>query len=66
MRKQIAEFYQDVALFAVPTRTPIITDIAEKALHIRNPFTSMKSVRPCLPSPAASQCDARSDRLAPG
>lgn len=52
MQKQIAEFYQDVALFAVPTRTPIVTDIAEKALHIRNPFTSMKGVRPYLPSPA--------------
>jgi hypothetical protein len=52
MQKQISEFYQDVALFAFPRRVPVIADIQEKALHIRNPFTSMPGVRPHLPSPA--------------
>lgn len=53
MRKEIAEFYKDVALFAFPRREPVIADIQEKALFIRNPFTSMRGVRPYLPSPAS-------------
>jgi len=52
MQKQIREFYEDVALFAFPRREPVIADIQEKVLHIRNPFTSMPGVRPYLPSPA--------------
>jgi hypothetical protein len=53
MQKQIREFYEDVALFAFPRREPVIADIDEKALFIRNPFTSMPGVRPRLPSPAS-------------
>jgi len=53
MRKEISEFYKDVALFAFPRREPIIADIDEKALFIRNPYTSMPGVRPHLPSPAS-------------
>lgn len=52
MQKAIRGYYQDVALFAFPRREPVITDIQEKALFIRNPFTSMPGVRPYLPSPA--------------
>ncbi len=53
MRKEISEFYKDVAVFAFPHREPVIADIQEKALFIRNPFTSMRGVRPYLPSPAS-------------
>jgi len=53
MQKEISAFYKDVALFAFPRREPVIADIQEKALFIRNPFTSMKGVRPHLPSPAS-------------
>lgn len=52
MKKQINDFYKDVAVFAFPRREPVIADIREKALFIRNPYTSMKGVRPHLPSPA--------------
>lgn len=53
MRKQLAEFYEDVAVYAFPRRDPLIEDVDEKALFIRNPYTSMKGVRPYLPSPAS-------------
>jgi len=52
MRKEISAFYKDVAVFAFPHRQPVIADIREKALFIRNPYTSMRGVRPYLPSPA--------------
>jgi hypothetical protein len=53
MRKGLADFYEDVAVYAFPRRDPVITDINEKALFIRNPYTSMKGVRPHLPSPTS-------------
>lgn len=53
MRKDLADFYEDVAVYAFPRREPVITDINEKALFIRNPYTSMKGVREYLPSPAS-------------
>lgn len=51
MRKQISGFHKDVVVLAFPRRQPIITDIKEKALFIRHPYTSKKGVRPHLPSP---------------
>jgi len=53
MRKEIGEFHKDVAVFAFPRREPLIEDVQEKALFIRNPFTSMRGVRPHLPSPVS-------------
>ena len=53
MRKTLADFYEDVAVYAFPRRDPVNTDIDEKALFIRNPYTSMRGVRPYLPSPAS-------------
>lgn len=53
MKKEISGFHQDVAVFAFPRCEPVIADIQEKALFIRNPFTSMPRVRPYLPSPAS-------------
>ena len=44
MRKDLADFYEDVALYAFPRCDPVIEDIDEKALFIRNPYTSMVAV----------------------
>jgi len=51
MRKALADFYEDVAVYAFPRRDAVVADIDEKALFIRNPYTSMRGVRPYLPSP---------------
>ncbi|MCP4312455.1 MAG: glycosyl hydrolase [Bacteroidetes bacterium] len=51
MQKDLADFYEDVAVYAFPSCDAVIDDIFEKALFIRNPYTSMEGVRPYLPSP---------------
>jgi hypothetical protein len=53
IQEEISAFFKDVAVFAFPRREPGIENIQDKALHIRNPFTSMPGVRPYLPSPAS-------------
>ena len=50
--KLISPFYQDVAVFAFPARKPLIDDIDEKALFVREPFTSAKLVKSFLPTSA--------------
>ncbi len=49
-----AAFYADVAVLAVPT--PVgdqkITDIDEKALYYRSPFSSVEGVKPYIPAPS--------------
>ncbi|MCU0784545.1 MAG: glycosyl hydrolase, partial [Verrucomicrobia bacterium] len=50
--KALSPFYQDVAVFAFPSRKPVIADIDEKALFVREPFTSAKQVKPFLPTAA--------------
>ncbi len=45
-------FYEDVAVFAFPNRPPVIADINEKALYVREPFTSAKKVKPYLATKA--------------
>jgi hypothetical protein len=47
-------FYRDVAVLAFPTpaQGPLISDIDEKALYVRAPYSSQPGVRPFLPSPA--------------
>ena len=45
-------FYEDVAVLAFPSRQPLVTDIDEKALFFRNPFSSMPGVKPYLPTSA--------------
>jgi hypothetical protein len=58
MRKALADFYEDVAVYAFPRRDAVIKDVDEKALFIRNPYTSMRGVRPYLPSPVSyPACD---------
>lgn len=53
MQQELAGFYEDVAVYAFPRCDPLIDAVDEKALFIRNPYTSMKGVRPYLPSPAS-------------
>ena len=46
-------FYDDVAVLAVPfAGSGAIADIDEKALFVREPFTSKPRVKPFLPAPA--------------
>jgi len=47
-------FYRDVAVlaFPVPAAGPPIADIDEKALYVREPYSSKPGVKPFLPSPA--------------
>ena len=45
-------FYEDVALWAFPSRKPLIADIDEKALFYRGPYTLKKVVKPYLPTAA--------------
>jgi hypothetical protein len=48
------EFYRDIAVLAFPaaSRQDTLTDIDEKALYIRAPYSSQPGVRPFIPSPA--------------
>ncbi|MDD8026775.1 MAG: glycosyl hydrolase [Acidobacteriota bacterium] len=48
-------FYADVAVLAVPSvpADSRISDIDEKALFLRHPYSSMPKVKPFLPAPAA-------------
>ena len=65
MRKELTEFYEDVAVYAFPRRDPVIKDIDEKALFLRNPYTSKRGVRPHLPSPASHPAAAAADVINP-
>ncbi len=65
MQKDVREFYKDVAVFAFPRREPVVADIQEKALFIRNPFTSMPGVRLRLPSPASYPAATAAQIIAP-
>lgn len=51
--KERADYYEDVAVLAFPTPadTQKITDIDEKALYYRSPYSSVAGVKPFLPAP---------------
>ena len=53
--KMRSPFYEDVFVYAFPRRKPIIRDVSEKALYERNPYTSMRGVKPYLPAPSQYQ-----------
>ncbi|WP_184546553.1 glycosyl hydrolase [Mucilaginibacter sp. FT3.2] len=56
LKKQWNNFYEDVAVLAYPTpaaASPPITDVDEKALYYRAPYSSVKGVKQFLPSVAA-------------
>jgi len=65
MKKAIGTFYKDEFVLAFPSRKPVIGDISEKALFIRNPYTSKRGVRPCLPSPASYPAAAEGQVIDP-
>ncbi len=48
-----SEFYRDVAVLAFPTPegSERITDLDEKALYVRAPYSSQPGVKPYLPAP---------------
>jgi len=51
--KMRTDFYEDVAVYAFPKCVPVISDINEKALYDRYPYTSWKKgVKEFLPAPA--------------
>lgn len=51
--KMKTDFYEDVCVFAFPKCGPVISDINEKALYDRYPYTSWKGgVKEFLPAPA--------------
>ena len=51
--KMVTDFYEDVFVFAFPKCSPVISDINEKALYDRYPYTSWKGgVKEFLPAPA--------------
>ncbi|HEY4209468.1 MAG TPA: glycosyl hydrolase, partial [Puia sp.] len=56
LKKEWEAFYKDVAVLAWPARDSvyIIKDIDEKALYYREPYTSVRGVKPYLPSPLDS------------
>ena len=43
-------FYEDFAVYAFPSTPPVISDINEKALYKREPYSSRKHVKPLLPT----------------
>ena len=45
-------FYEDFAVYAFPSTAPVISDISEKALYKREPYTCFKHVKPYLPTAA--------------
>jgi len=46
-------YYEDVAVYAIPgSIQPQISDINEKALYERSPYSSVENVKPYLPAPA--------------
>lgn len=54
LKKQWQEFYHDVAVLAFPTPdgTNRITNVNEKALYYREPFSSKAGVKPFMPTQA--------------
>ena len=50
--KMHTDFYEDVAIYAFPKCEAVISDINEKALYARYPYTSYKGVKQFLPAPA--------------
>ena len=66
MREALAAFYEDVAVYAFPKCDPEVENIDEKALFVRNPYTSMPGVRTHFPSPASFPETDKSKVIDPG
>lgn len=56
-------YYEDIAVYAIPnSAVPVISDINEKALYERDPFSSKPKVKPFLPA-LANYVEPGSDSL---
>ncbi len=66
MREELAAFYEDVAVYAFPKCNPEVENIDEKAMFVRNPYTSMPGVRTHFPSSASFQETDKSKVIDPG
>ena len=66
MRESLAAFHEDVAVYAFPRCDPVVENIDEKALFVRNPYTSMAGVRTHFPSPANFPEPDKSQVIDPG
>ena len=64
--KRSDPFYQNVAVFAFPSRPPIIADINEKALFERGPISSAPGIKPYLPTVACHPEPGPAGVIAPG
>lgn len=55
LKKEWSGYYKDVAVLAFPSPEPTgkISDIDEKALYYRAPFSSVRGVKPFLPPPVS-------------
>jgi hypothetical protein len=66
MRKSLADFYEDVAVYAFPKSAPVVANIDEKALFVRNPYTSMPGVRTHFPALASFPETDKAQVIDPG
>ncbi len=66
MGETLAAFYEDVALYAFPRCDPVVENIDEKALFVRNPYTSMPGVRTHFPSPPSFPETDKTQVIDPG
>jgi len=66
MRESLAAFYEDVAVYAFQKSDPVLENIDEKALFVRNPYTSMPGVRTHFPAPATFPEADKSQVIDPG
>ena len=56
-------YYEDVAVYAIPSAIkPVISDINEKALYERDPYSSKPNVKPFLPDPV-SYAEVAQDKI---
>ncbi|MCE5185587.1 MAG: hypothetical protein LLF76_05620 [Planctomycetaceae bacterium] len=58
-------YYKDVAVYAFPACEPVISDIDEKALYLREPYTSKAGVKPYLPEPSQAGLSAKAGTVIP-
>jgi hypothetical protein len=66
MREALAAFYEDVAVYAFPKSDPVVENIDEKALFVRNPYTSMAGVRTHFPALSSFPETDKSQVIDPG
>jgi hypothetical protein len=68
LKKEWQDFYRDTAVlaFRTPDGTNRITEVDEKALYYRAPYSSQPGVKPFLPAPAIYPALPAADCIRPG